>query len=79
MRRGLAITCISLKFITSFLIFISYPANAVFFWAKKSRKDKPKFKMTISFKTLYAIFALNLFVGGSIQTVIFLNGKLRKP
>ena len=69
-------TSISLKFIASFLIFISSSFNAVFFWNKESRKNKPKFKMTISFKTLYAIFALQLFVGGSIQTAIFLNGKL---
>ena len=69
-------TTILLKFIASFLIIVSSLFNVVLFWNNESRNNAPKFKMTISFNTLYAIFALELFVGGSIQTAILLNGKL---
>ena len=101
----------TLMILTSAIIIFSSLFNAYYIWKKKSRRNKPKFKMTIrkmfqnikldlqhfllfqickfshnwcniwnhgscSFKKLYLILGVQLFITSSIQIIIFLKGKI---
>ena len=69
-------TSLSLIFLVGIMIFISSLFNWLYMRKKVLNKDKAKFKMTISFKTLYTIFGVQFLANGIIQTLIFLKGKI---
>ena len=66
---------ISLGLILGLLIFISSIFNWIYFEKKSYKKDKAKFKITLSFKTLYTIFGVVFLLCGINQSLLFLKGE----
>ena len=67
---------ISLILILGLLIFISSIFNRIYLEKKAYKKDKTKFKITLSFKTLYTIFGLVFLLCGINQSLLFLKGEM---
>ena len=67
---------ISLILILGLLIFISSLFNRIYLEKKAYKKDKTKFKITLSFKTLYTIFGLVFLLCGINQSLLFLKGEM---
>ena len=68
---------ISLILVLGFLIFLSSIFNWIYLEKKAYKKDKAKFKITLSFKTLYTIFGVVFLLCGMIQSLLFLKGQGR--
>lgn len=65
---------ISLILILGLIIFISSPINWMYIQTKSRKTNKGKFKITVSFKTLYTISGAEFIIGGMIQCLIFYKG-----
>ena len=66
---------ISLILTLSLLIILSSTFNRIYLEKKAYKKDKTKFTITVSFKTLYTIFGVVFLLCGIIQSLIFLKGE----
>ena len=66
---------ISLLLIIGLLIFLSSIFNRIYLKKKAYKKNKAKFTITVSFKTLYTIFGVVFLLCGIIQSLIFLKGE----
>ena len=60
--------------ILALIIFLSSPLNLMYIQKRGLKKDKARFKMTISFKTLFTISGTEFIIGGLIQGLIYLKG-----
>ena len=61
--------------ILALIIFLSSSFNLMMYIQKRGlKKDKARFKMTISFKTLFTISGTEFIIGGLIQGLIYLKG-----
>ena len=49
--------------------------NWIYLEKKAYKKDKAKFKITLSFKTLFTIFGVVFLLCGIIQSLLFLKGQ----
>ena len=65
---------ISLIVILGLTIFISSPINWMYIQKKSKKTNNGKFKITVSFKTLYTIAGAEFIIGGMIQGLIFYKG-----
>ena len=61
--------------ILALIIFLSSPFNLLYMQKRGLKKDKARFKLTISFTTLYTISGTEFFIGGLIQGLIYLKGR----
>ena len=66
---------ISLILTLSLLIILSSTFNRIYLEKKAYKQDKTKFKITVSFKTLYTIFGVVFLLCGIVQSLIFLKGE----
>ena len=66
---------ISLILTLGLLIFLSSIFNRIYLEKKAYKRDKTKFTITVSFKTLYTIFGVVFLLCGIIQSLIFLKGE----
>ena len=66
---------ISLILILGLLIILSSIFNRIYLEKKAYKRDKTKFKITVSFKTLYTIFGVVFLLCGTIQCLLFLKGE----
>ena len=61
--------------ILALIIFLSSSFNLMMYIQKRSlKKDKARFKMTMSFKTLFTLSGTEFIIGGLIQGLIYLKG-----
>ena len=60
--------------ILALIIFLSSQFNLLYMQKRGLRKEKARFKLTISFTTLYTISGTEFFIGGLIQGLIYLKG-----
>ena len=66
---------ISLILILGLLIILSSIFNRIYLKKKAYKRDKTKFTITVSFKTLYTIFGVVFLLCGIIQSLLFLKGE----
>ena len=67
---------ISFILILGLIIFISTPINWMYIQKNSPTISKGKFKIPLSFKTLYTISGAEFIIGGMIQCLIHVKGKL---
>ena len=65
---------ISFILILGILIFISSPINLMYIQKNSSIIKQGKFKIPVSFKTLYTISGAEFLIGGMIQSLIYVKG-----
>ena len=69
---------ISFVLILGILIFISSPINWMYIQKNSPIISRGKFKIPVSFKTLYTISGAEFLIGGMIQCLIYVKGILTK-
>ena len=67
---------ISFVLILGLIIFISYPINWMYIKKNSPKINKGKFKIPLSFKTLYTISGAEFLIAGMIQYLIYVKGKI---
>ena len=60
--------------ILALIIFLSSQFNLLYMQKRGLRKEKARFKLTISFTTLYTVSGTEFLIGGLIQGLIYLKG-----